>query len=58
MNVPMDYDNELELINTHPDLLPQEDKIILKKMKIYGSKFPSRSVLGDLGNGGNGNSQE
>ncbi len=50
MNVPVEYDNEAEFLNTHPDLLPQEDRLILEKMKIFGSKFPSRSVLGDLDN--------
>ena len=25
MNCPVDYDNEAELANTHPDLLPKED---------------------------------
>ena len=50
MNVLVEYDNEKEFLNTHLDLLPEEDRLILEKMKIFGSKFPSRSVLGDLDN--------
>ena len=50
MNVPVEYDNDKEFLDTHPDLLPEEDRLILEKMKIFGSKFPSRSVLGDLDN--------
>ncbi len=52
MNVPVDYDDKAEFLNTHPDLLPHEDRLVLEKMKIFGSKFPNRSVLGDLSNGG------
>ncbi len=42
----------MEFRNTRPDLLPQEDKLILENMNINGSRFPSRSVSGDLNNGG------
>ena len=51
MNVPVEYDNKLEFRITHPELLPQENKIILENMEINRSKFPSRSVLGDLSKG-------
>jgi hypothetical protein len=31
INVPVEYDNEAEFLNTHPDLFPQEDRLIRKK---------------------------
>ena len=48
MNVPLKYDDDLELRNTHPALLPQEDK--LEVIEAKKPNAPSRSVLGDIGN--------
>ena len=51
MNVPVEYDDEVEFWNTHPDLLPEEDKIVLGTMGINRSQIPIRSVMVDLSNG-------
>ncbi len=48
MNVPVGYDDDLEFRNTHPALLPQDDK--LGAIKAKKPNAPSRSVLGELGN--------
>ena len=48
MNVPLAYDNDLELKNTHAALLPKEDS--LGAIETQKSNAPSRSVLGDIGN--------
>ena len=48
MNVPLVYNNDLELENTHPALLTKEDKLgVIETQK---SNDPSRSVLGDIRN--------
>ncbi len=49
MDVPVEYDNEVEFQNTHPNLLPEEDRV-LGITGINGYRIPSRSVLGDLSN--------
>ncbi len=41
MNVPVEYDNQVEFCRNHPDLLPEEDKIILRITEIDRSKIPS-----------------
>ena len=51
MNVPVDYDDQVEYAKTHPDLLPRSDEN--ETLALSGVKQPrnaSRSVLGDLGN--------
>ena len=48
MNVPIGYDDDLEFRNTHPALLPQDDK--LGAIKTKKPNAPSRSVLGDIKN--------
>ena len=49
MNVPVDYDNDLELSRTHIDLLPKQKQV----QPVTEEKAPvtdCRSVLGDIGN--------
>ncbi len=48
MNVPVGYDDDLEFRNTHPVLLPKNDKPGAIKAKEPNA--PSRSTLGELGN--------
>ena len=51
MNVPIDYDNEVEGKNTHPDHLPKpENSGNLGSTGIQKSSAPSRSVLSDVTN--------
>ncbi len=50
MNVPVEYDDEVEFQNTHPYLLPEEYKIVLGTMGINRSQIPSKGVLGDFSN--------
>ena len=46
MNVPVDYDNNTELLKTHPDLLPEE-YLILANLQHMHTSVHHRSVLGD-----------
>ena len=50
MNVPVGYDDNIERMNTHPDLLPKNED--LETVGIKRSKIPSRSVLGNVTNTG------
>ncbi len=50
MNVPVGYNDNVERMNTHPDLLPKDES--LETAGIRRSKIPSRSVLGNITNGG------
>ena len=49
MNIPVDYDDNLELSRTHIDLLPKSKQV----QPVTEEKAPvtdCRSVLGDIGN--------
>ena len=45
MNVAVDYDNDLELLQTHPDLLPKADQALANSWRKSAS-VNHRSVLG------------
>ena len=49
MNVPVDYDDDLELSRTHIDLLPKQKQVqpVTEKTALVTD---CRSVLGDIGN--------
>ncbi len=53
MNVPIDYDDEVEFLKTNPGLLPKEKLEGMGALGISGSHTPSRSVLGDISNRNN-----
>ena len=46
MNVPVDYDNGMELLKTHPDLLTEVDRILANSRRTR-TPVHHRSVLGD-----------
>ena len=46
MNVSADYDNNMELLKTHPYLLPEADRI-LSNSRCMRTPVHHRSVLGD-----------
>ena len=50
MNVPVDFDNTAELLRTHDDLLPREDRLykaaILSRQRHHRAQSRHRSVLG------------
>ena len=46
VNVAVDYDNDLELLQTHPDLLPKADQALADSQRKSAS-VNRRSVLGD-----------
>ncbi len=46
MNVPVGYDDNVERMNTHPDLLPKDES--LETVGIRRSRIPSRSALGSI----------
>ena len=46
MNVSVDYCNDMELLKTHPDLLPEADHI-LANSRHMSAPVLHRSVLGD-----------
>ena len=46
MNVAVNYDNDLELLQTHPDILPKADKDLANSRRKRTS-VNHRSVLGD-----------
>ncbi len=48
MNVAVGYENDKEMQNNYPDLLPKDDS--LKSAGIKRSRVPSRSMLGKLCN--------
>ena len=50
MNVPVGYDDNVEKLNTHADLLPKDD--ILETTGIRRSRIPSRSMLSNITNKG------
>ena len=50
MNVPLGYGDNVEQLNTHPDLLPKDES--LETAGIRRSRIPSRSVLGNITNKG------
>ncbi len=50
MNVPVGYDDNVEKLNIHPDLLPKDES--LETAGIRRSRILSRSVLGDITNNG------
>ncbi len=50
MNVPVGYNNNVKQLNTHPDLLPNDES--LGTAGIKKSRIPSRSVLGNIMNKG------
>ena len=45
MNVPVDYDNDMELLKTHPDILPEADHILANSRRMR-TPVHHRSVLG------------
>ena len=45
MNVPLDYDNDMELLKTHPDLLPEADRILANSRRMR-TPVHHRNVLG------------
>ncbi len=53
MNVPIKYDDRVELMKTNPGLLPKDKSGGLGALGISGSHTPSRSVLGDISNQNN-----
>ena len=51
MNVPIDYDDEMERAKTHPELLPSDEPSrSVQPAQRFGEKLYRRSVLGDIQN--------
>ena len=46
MNTSVDYYNDMELLKTHPDLLPEADRILANSRRM-SAPVHHRSVLGD-----------
>ena len=46
MNVPVEYDNDKEFLDTHPDLLPEEDRLILKKNEDLRIQISQQECVG------------
>ena len=46
MNVPVDYNNYMGLLKTHPDILPESDRI-LANSRCMRKPVRHRSLLGD-----------
>ena len=46
MNLPLDYDNDMEILKTHPDLFPEADRILANSQRMR-TPVHHRSVLGE-----------